>query len=223
MRAIQLETGQRFGRLSIVREGPRTAAGKRSWVCRCECGNEVTIQQSNLTTGNTTSCGCYRVETTVERVRTHGQSQSPEYHAWVNMRARCFNPKSGFYPSYGGRGITVCDRWRDSFETFLADVGPRPSGDHSLDRIDVDGDYEPGNVRWATKEGQAQNKRDNRRVTVKGETKTVAEWARELGVSPKRIYTRLARGWDEEAAVTTPFVAHADRKMNKAVIFSDLG
>ena len=118
------------------------------------------------------------------------------------MIQRCCNPSNNAYHYYGGRGITVCEQWRDSFETFLADVGLRPSNQHSLDRYpNNDGNYEPGNVRWATRMEQAINKRSNRWITAHGKTMTVSEWSRELGILDKTIYYRLSAGWSAEAAI----------------------
>jgi hypothetical protein len=120
------------------------------------------------------------------------------------MKSRCFNPNHTAFRYYGGRGITVCERWRDSYENFLADVGPRPSDKHSLDREDNDGHYEPGNVRWALPKEQARNERSNRHVTIGPETKTLAEWLERFGIARKTFYTRLAQGWSEVEALTTP-------------------
>jgi hypothetical protein len=155
--------GQRFGRL-IARE----LVGKRGrsvlWRCECECGRFVDVVRGNLMSGNTRSCGCMIVKRTIERSTTHGDSsrsnRSPEYVAWSSMIQRCACSKNALtWKNYGGRGIRVCSRWRESFANFLADVGRRPSAKHSLDRIDVNGNYEPGNVRWATRSQQQRNKR----------------------------------------------------------------
>jgi hypothetical protein len=124
----------------------------------------------------------------------------PLYQLWQGMRARCSNPKHTRYSRYGGRGITVCERWND-FLTFVDDVGPRPSLRHSIDRIDVNGNYEPGNVRWATQREQGNNTAVNLRVTLRGEERTVAEWAAHLGVSPFTLYGRLKRGFSVEEAL----------------------
>lgn len=201
LKALRLEVGQRFGRLEVVEEALRGASKKRQVVCRCDCGKTVTIQLSNLTTGNTTSCGCYRNEMTAQRSTAHGSWQEPEYDAWINMKSRCLNPNRPDFASYGGRGIRIDPRWIESFQAFRSDLGPRPTSGHSLERVDVNGNYEPGNVIWATKKTQARNTRASRRITANGQTKTVAEWAEELGVSAKTIYTRLARGWSEEESV----------------------
>jgi hypothetical protein len=134
---------------------------------------------------------------------THGYAKTPTWHAWTHMRARCRNKNARDYARYGGRGITVDPRW-ESFENFLADMGERPDG-HSLDRIDNNGNYAPGNCRWAKEITQQNNKRSNRHLTFDGREQTVAEWARELGIKPvDKLYRRLYRGWSIEQALTTP-------------------
>ena len=131
--------------------------------------------------------------------RRHGMTNSNLHRIWVSMRQRCENPNDPAYGNYGGRGIKVCKRW-SKFEDFLADVSPRPEGT-SLDRIDVNGHYEPGNCRWATKKQQSRNRRDNRVLTIRGKSQTIAEWAEETGKMPGTISIRLSRGWSEEDAV----------------------
>lgn len=151
-------TGQRFGRLVAVRDVGRDKRHNRLWLFRCDCGGETTIPVGRAVCGNTSSCGClYR-----ESVAPHGDSSSgrnaPEYRAWAHMRRRCTNPKHPQFHDYGGRGIAICERWSD-YRNFLADMGRRPSPKHSIDRIDVDGNYEPGNCRWTTKDVQQHNQR----------------------------------------------------------------
>ncbi len=154
-------SGRRFGSFVATRRAPSTAAGNTRWFCRCDCGSEVVVARGNLTSGNSKSCGCQKV-TKIAAARTkHGHSPhgkpTREYVSWRAMITRCTNPANHKYATYGAVGITVCDRWRDSFESFLADMGPRPAGT-SLDRFpDNRGNYEPGNCRWGTPKQQSRN------------------------------------------------------------------
>lgn len=193
-----------FGRLRVVSLGPSTKHGKRRWNCVCECGNATLVLGVQLCSGRTASCGCLHRDRMREINTTHGMAGTPEYQAWWNMLARCTNPEHDWYSDYGGRGIQVCERWRDSFENFYADMGPRPSPDHSLDRENNDGNYEPGNVRWATKPQQNRNLRVNALMTLNGKSATAAEWAEITGISAITIATRRKRGWSDERALTTP-------------------
>jgi hypothetical protein len=166
-----------------------------AWECICECGAVKAYRQSHLLDGVSRSCGCLSRETTSNIKRTHGQSQSPEYNIWTLMRDRCGNPLSGSYKDYGGRGIKVCERWA-SFQAFINDMGPRPSLRHSIDRIDNDGPYAPGNCRWATQSVQARNTRKAVIVSLDGVTKPLKDWSDELGLSYGSMHQALRRGDD---------------------------
>lgn len=159
--------GSRFGRLVLV-EVLGTVDRNRQWKCRCDCGKEVVRLMNNIKRGITLSCGCLGYENVKSVRRTHGDAcrnaVSREFQTWQRMIQRCHNPKVPCFRDYGGRGIAVCDRWRKSFDAFLSDMGRRPPGNFSIDRIDVDGNYEPSNCRWATPKQQANNKRRHKQA-----------------------------------------------------------
>ena len=138
------------------------------------------------------------------KMTTHRMSRTPEYYSWRAMKIRCFNPNYPRYSDWGGRGITVCDRWKNSFENFLADMGTKPSPKHSLDRIDNNADYSPKNCRWATKAEQQNNQRSNRLITIGNETYTIAQWTKKMNIGEQVIFMRLKAGWSDYDAVMTP-------------------
>jgi hypothetical protein len=192
--------GKCFGRLTVVSRAETNIYGKPAWVCACICGATCVVAGSSLRMGVTASCGCAQKELAAGNLRkaatTHGMHGTPEYYRWASMKLRCYVKTHYAYPRYGGRGITVCDRWRNNFEHFLVDVGNRPTDRHSLDRIDNDGNYEPNNVRWATNQEQANNRSSNVNITYNGETRTQAEWARLAGITPEGIAYRHKHGKD---------------------------
>lgn len=192
-------TGQTFGRWTVIERAPNRGRHV-CWLCRCECGNTGIVISSNLTSGISRSCGCLHIDT----ITTHNNTGTPEHAAWNAMKSRCYTKSNVGYPYYGGRGIAVCERWRNSFENFLADMGHKPTPAHSLDRIDPNGDYCPENCRWAVLETQANNRRDNRFLTFNGKTQTVAQWAREVGLNKNALISRLEWGWPIEDALTWP-------------------
>ena len=195
--------GKKFGRLIVLyRTG--TAKGNRPlWACRCDCGGKLITSGSNLRAGKTASCGCIHRDQLVKRNTTHGLSRKypGEYKIWKDMKARCNNQKNKHWKDYGGRGIVVSAKWTNDFATFLSDMGPRPVG-LTIDRIDNDGNYEPGNCRWATVYQQARNRRSNTLITHNGKTRTQAEWARLAGIGRSTLAYRLGKGWSFERAMS---------------------
>lgn len=188
-------TGQKFGYLTVVRFDCRGKFGPM-WLCKCDCGNEKSIRGSYLKNGTTKSCGCHKLNVVKSIHIKHGQSRNGkttrEYVAWQEMRKRCYKEDLPAYKDYGGRGITVCDRWRDSFENFFEDMGERPSSKHSLDRYpDNNGNYEPGNCRWATKEEQAANCRSNHWIELDGKKMILSDWAKYLDTTPAVLCRRI--------------------------------
>lgn len=187
--------GQRFNRLVAIEH-----VKYKGWLCACDCGSRIFVKGGALTHGQK-SCGCVQREYGHRTSVTHGRSKSPEFRSWDGAIQRCNNPKNKRYDDYGGRGINVYQPWADSFSAFFAYLGPRPSGT-TLDRINNDGNYEPGNVRWATKKEQYANQRHTKRITWKGRTQTIGDWATELGLKRDALYTRVfKRGWPLDRAM----------------------
>lgn len=193
-------TGFVYTRLTALAYAGVDRFSRPMWLCKCECFNFVKACAKDLRAGKKKSCGCLQRDTLVQRNTKHGfafrKHDNPEYRAWCKMRNRCLVEKSKDYPDYGGRGITVYDRWRYSFIDFLADMGLKPSPIHSLDRINNDGNYEPGNCRWATDLIQANNKRNNIMLTHNGKTQSISDWARERKFNRQTLYSRIYdSGW----------------------------
>lgn len=197
---VTFSPGQRFGRLEVVRHAGRIKKDQ-TWLCRCDCGLETQVSTHNLTSGRTKSCGCWKKE---RRNRlTHGMSNSPTWKVWVKMRERCLDSRCAEFPHYGGRGILVCERWV-KFENFLADMGEKPEG-LSIDRIQNNGNYEPGNCQWATDLDQMRNTRRNKFFTYNGQTKCMSAWEEELHFPRALLWARIQKlGWSIEKALSTP-------------------
>ncbi len=187
-------TGQRFGRLLVIERSGSTSNGGRKWRCVCECGAPRVIAGDSLIRGATASCGCAQRELLGARSLKHGSCRSPEYGAWKHIKERCFVETCASFKDYGARGITMCPAWRDNFEAFLADVGKRPTAQHSIDRIDNEGNYEPGNCRWALPVEQLNNQRRNVRVRLFGEMLSVSDACRRTNISRVAVYSRIHRG-----------------------------
>jgi hypothetical protein len=203
--------GQKFGRLTAIEDIGKTTRG-RVWRCMCECGQEAESVSTYLKNGHKKSCGCLHADSAKIsgiKQRTHGYTTTDkkwtasEYGVWMSMKARCGNPKASSYKRYGARGIAVCERWM-KFENFIQDMGPRPTNKHSLDRIDTDKGYEPGNCRWADQMQQAQTRTNVRKIHAFGETMTAAMWGRRTGITAMTIRNRIDAGWTPEDAVTKP-------------------
>lgn len=192
-------TGKRIGRWTVLRY-----AGRELWLCRCDCGQEREVIGSNLRSNGSLSCGCLARELTGQRATKHGGFGTPEYEIWHGMIQRCHNSNCKDFPRYGGRGIVVCEKWRSSFAAFLEDMGPRPSPQYSVDRERVNGNYEPGNCRWATVKQQQRNRRSNRLVMVDGKEVTVTEAAELHGLPKSALFIRLKNGWPLDRALNTP-------------------
>jgi hypothetical protein len=198
--------GLTFWCLTVVRRAPnRKKQTCALWECRCSCGGTTIVRTVDLVYGHTKSCGCLRarvMRSIGEQRTTHGATGTAEHRIWSGIKQRCENPSFRGYKNYGGRGIKICSRWRDSLENFLADMGKRPSARHSIDRIDTNGDYEPDNCRWATMSQQARNRRNNRVLEFAGKRATLTEFALEYGISKITLKDRLNRGWSLDRALT---------------------
>lgn len=216
MRFIDL-TGQKFNRLTVLRQVPNQKWTK--WECRCTCGKIVQVRSCHIISGNIKSCGCWNIEAVIKRETKHGFASRgkkiKEYNIWQAMKSRCLNPNNCHYHNYGGRGITIWLEWMHDFEQFYKDMGPRPSDDHSIERINNDGNYGPLNCRWATREEQQRNTRQNRLLTHNGETKTITDWAADLNTKQSTLQGRLRRGWSIEKTLTTPILSTWSRHKQK--------
>lgn len=199
-------TGNKYGRLTVLSWHGHNNQKQRTWLCRCDCGTERIVTGSSLTTGNTTSCGCYSREATSLTFKKHGLTKTYIHRVWTGMKSRCHNPKTDKYSRYGGRGITVCDRWQ-YFENFLADMGMPPFPKAEIDRKDNNGNYEPSNCSWVTKKTNGRNTSTNVYWTFNGETKCITEWAETLGIGVSSLQARVSRlGWSIEKALTEPVI-----------------
>ena len=196
--------GMKYHRLTVVSRAPNKRTSS-AWNCVCECGGEVVVTGTDLRNGHTKSCGCFRKETTRATRRKHGATGTPTYEAWKSMKKRCSNQENSDFPSYGGRGIQVCERWINSFPNFLEDMGERPENKSSIDRINNNGNYEPENCRWSTQKEQCNNKRNNVLLTHNGKTQSLTLWAEELGCTKSVLRARKSRTWSDEKTLSTPF------------------
>lgn len=198
-----IQIGQKFGRLTTVEKTHRWR--EEHWVCSCECGGNSLSAASALRNGRSRSCGCLKNEMARSRRLKHGRRGTSLYNRWASMIQRCENPNDRWYESYGGRGVTVCERWKNSFEDFLVDVGEPPTPKHQLDRIDNDKGYEPGNVRWATPRQQSVNKRTTVYAELDGVKRPLIEWCEILNLNYRVVKQRFGRlRWSAEKSLLTP-------------------
>ncbi len=201
--------GKRFGRLVVTGRNPNHNRYGILWDCACDCGNTSTVVSVSLNSKRspTKSCGCLNIEVNTKHGHTKKSvgGRTHEYTCWHAIRKRCLNPKEVSYKAYGAKGITMLHEWIDNFKAFLDHIGLAPSIDHSVDRWpDKNGNYVPGNVRWATDKEQARNKNNNRIISANGEEKVLAEWSELTGIGESIIRGRLKRGWSENDAINTP-------------------
>lgn len=204
-------TGQKFGRLTVIKRAENKGT-RATWLCKCDCGNELIVVGKNLRTGNTKSCGCYQQDIAREAQTKHKGSNTRLYGVWACMIQRCSNPNNCSYKRYGARGIKVYEEWFDFvvFQNWALQNGY--ADNLSIDRIDVNGNYEPSNCRWATQKEQCQNTRKNHNITINGETHCINEWARIYNIKREIIKDRILRGWDEVKAVITPKISNKENK-----------
>lgn len=196
-------TNFRTGILLVVKYSCSTFNHGSFWEVKCDCGNTVFTTTRQLKSGYVYSCGCKPKPRKARSIKTHGKSKTTEFGIWKAMRLRCQNPNHSAWRYYGGRGISVCDKWKN-FSSFYEDMGPRPSMNHTLDRINVNGNYEPLNCRWATKAQQDSNKRSNRYLQIGGVRLTVTQAGRVFNIPWHRIRSRSASGWPPRAAIFAP-------------------
>lgn len=238
----RIKVGEVFGFWTVIQRG-LTVNNTCSHLCLCVCGVERWVSGNNLRGGKTQSCGCKSTEIRAQKplkIETHGESHqggkgTPEYRSWLRMRERCYYEKGVNYDNYGGRGVRVCDRWRNSFSAFLEDMGRKPAASHTLDRIDSNLSYScgkceecllnqwPANCRWADSSTQQNNKTNNKILEFNGKRQTMAQWAEELGINKKTLKARLGKyGWSVERALSTvsdgrmEILEHAGRRLSIA-------
>lgn len=204
-------SGQQFGRWYVVRRAPSRGTEKsyHYWFCRCSCGTEREVIHTGIRYGHSKSCGCLQKERSAQTAAKtgwkHGGHGTPEYRVYGDMLSRCHNPNHASFLQYGGRGITVCARWRSSFTNFLTDMGPRPSKTHSIERLDNNGSYTPENCVWGTPKQQSRNRRVSNLITYNGETLCLSEWAERLGICRATLNSRLfIYEWSAERAFSEP-------------------
>jgi len=207
-------TGRRFGRLEVKELDHRSDKGHYYWKCLCDCGEEIVVYSSNLLSGDNVSCGCYHSKELSTRNYKHGFSKTRLEHIRKDMYRRCYAPKTVGYPRYGGRGIIMCDEWKNNPASFFEWAVNNGYEEHlTIDRINNNGNYEPSNCKWSTMKEQANNTRRNRYYTVNGLSKNINQWSNYLGIKVATLYGRLYSGWSEEKTFTTPLDTTRKKKV----------
>lgn len=204
--------GKRFGRLIVIERDENDKYGNLMWLCKCDCGNVVTVRGNHLKHGQTQSCGCLQAEKSKERIieynYVHGKRGTRIYGSWKSIKDRCLNCNSSAFHNYGGRGITICDEWKNDFQAFYDYVSQLPhfgEKGYTLDRINNDRNYEPGNVKWSTEKEQANNRRTNVLITFNNETHTLQQWSEITGINKNVLSDRMNKlHWSVEKALMTP-------------------
>lgn len=197
--------GKKFNRLTVVERVGVNVGGSVLWLCKCDCGRTFIDTSSHITSGHTKSCGCFRRERSKQLFTKHGKKDTRLYNIWCSMKQRCYDENCNTYKNYGGRGIKICDGWKNDFMKFYNwSIDNGYNNTLSIDRIDVNGNYEPSNCRWSTREEQNDNRRTTRYITYNGVTKTIKQWSDYLSISHNTLYSRLYRGWDTRKIIDTP-------------------
>lgn len=207
----KVNVGEKYHRLTAKKFISLDKRSQAIWSWACDCGKEHLATAGSVRSGKTKSCGCYYREAVKKINKTHGMFYTSEYVIWAGMIQRCTNEKNEKFPIYGGRGITVCDRWLHSFVDFYADMGPKPGPDYSIDRIDVNGNYEPGNCRWATREEQARNRRNNVIISFGGRKIILKAFSDICGISISRARYLLSQGYTPDEIYLTIKYKHTKR------------
>jgi hypothetical protein len=210
--------GQKFGKLTVFDRAENNKQNKRMWVCRCDCGNikKKPVATGDLTSGAVKSCGCLYFDSNKERNKKHGKTKSRLYQIWSGIKSRCLNPQNVAFKNYGGRGITICDEWKDDFQAFYdwaISNGYREN--LTIDRIDNDKGYYPKNCRWTTMKKQQNHRRNNKIVIYKNNKFTVSELAEKLNISVQTLCWRLRNGWNENDLSLPPSFANKKERKQK--------
>lgn len=199
-------TGEVFYRLTVIRENGRKNTGRKEilWECKCCCGNIINTTKQNLSSGCTKSCGCYALDVRKNMHKTHGMSGSHLYNIWAGIKQRCLDENNNAYENYGGRGIKICEDWKNSFTSFYNDMNKGYKKGLEIDRIDNNGNYELSNCRWSNSKEQANNRRSNIILEFNGVKRNITQWSEITKISSKIIFQRINRGWSIEKSLTSP-------------------